>query len=497
MKLKPLSAADTLIITVILLGVLGSVIYLFGSDSLAGGVQIAMMSIGCAVALIGMKNGLTWQQIERGIVEASSRTTGPILIFLSIGSFIAALMLSGSVPTLLYLGLSVLSPTWFYPTACFICALVSICIGSSWTTAATIGVGLIGVSYGFSLSPEITAGAIISGAYFGDKMSPLSETTNLAPAIAGTELFAHIRHMVWVSGPSFLVALTLFAVVGFFSTAQVSAAETDENIRYFLTTLDDNFTIAWYNLAPIVLLLVLVVREVPAFLSIVTATFAACLFALFFQPVVVETYIAKVGASGNLLTAKGIWIALYDGFVIESGHDKVDELLSRGGMASMIVMVWLVISSMMMTGVLQRVGYIDALLRGLVKLVRSTGSLIATTLGTCFGCNLLTGDQYLSIVLPGEMWKEQYARQGLEAKNLSRTLEDAGTVTSPLIPWNGCGVYMAGTLGVATMSYLPFCFFNLLNPLIALAYGFLNIKITRIDPAQTGADSEAAIQQPG
>ncbi|MFT6408958.1 MAG: NhaC family Na+:H+ antiporter, partial [Arenicella sp.] len=443
---------------------MGGVITIFGSDALAGATQVAMMVIGFVAALFGLKNGLTWQQIEQSIIASSAKTTGPILIFLSIGALIGSLMLSGAVPSLLYYGLNILSPTYFYVLACLICALVAICIGSSWTTAATIGVALVGVSYGFSLSPEITAGAIVSGAYFGDKMSPLSETTNLAPSIAGSDLFAHIRYMAWVSLPSFAITLILFFIIGLNGTAQ---SGSQESIAAFIQTLDENFFISPINLIPVALLLWLAVKQVPAFLAIMGVSLLACVFTVLFQT---EALLSFARGSDLSAIVKAFWLVLYDGFNIESNNESVNNLLSRGGMASMVNMVWLVIASMMMTGVLERIGFIAVLMRLMLKLVGSTGSLIASTMASCLGVNVLTGDQYMSIVLPGQMWKAEFERRGLANVNLSRTLEDAGTLSSPLIPWNACGVYMAGTLAVTTFAYLPYCFFNLINPIIALIF---------------------------
>ncbi len=453
---------------------MGGVIALFGSDALAGATQVAMMIIGFAAALIGLKNGLAWAQIEQSIIASSAKTTGPILIFLSIGALIGSFMLSGAVPSLLYYGLKILSPTYFYALSCLICALVAICIGSSWTTAATIGVALIGVSYGFSLSAEITAGAIVSGAYFGDKMSPLSETTNLAPSIAGSDLFAHIRYMAWVSLPSFAITLTLFFIIGLNGAAQ---SGSQASIADFIQTLDEHFFISPINLIPVALLLWLAIKQTPAFLAIMGVTLLACVFAVLFQS---EALFIFAKSPEPLAIIEALWIVLYDGFAINTNNESVNTLLSRGGMASMVNMVWLVIASMMMTGVLERIGFIAVLMRLMMKLVSSTGSLIASTMATCLGVNVLTGDQYMSIVLPGQMWKAEFERRGLANVNLSRTLEDAGTLSSPLIPWNACGVYMAGTLAVTTFAYLPYCFFNLINPVIALLFAFMNIKIAQV-----------------
>lgn len=474
---KPLGKFDSILVSVILLALMGTVIWMFGSDSLSGATQVAMMVIAFFCILIGLKNGVSWSEIEKSIVRSSTKTTGPNLIFLSIGALIGSFMLSGAVPTLLYYGLSILSPTYFYPLTCLICALVAMCIGSSWTTAATIGVALIGVSYGFALSPEITAGAIISGAYFGDKMSPLSETTNLAPSIAGSDLFEHIRHMTWVSVPSFAIAVFVFLIIGL-SSPVTEGSQT--SIDAFTQTLSQHFDISPINLVPVAILLWLAVIKTPAFLAIIGVSLLASLFSAVFQYDVLLNF---AGGANVALLFKSLWTVLFDGFSISTNNESVNSLLSRGGMASMVNMVWLVIASMTMTGVLEKIGYIDVLMRALVKFVHSTGSLIASTMATCLGVNMVTGDQYMSIVLPGQMWKSEFSKRNLANVNLSRTLEDAGTLTSPLIPWNACGVYMAGTLAVATIDYLPYCFFNLINPVVALLFAFLNVKILQIKQA--------------
>ncbi|AQQ69482.1 Na+/H+ antiporter NhaC [Microbulbifer agarilyticus] len=490
-KEQNLSTVDATLLGAVLLLVLGGAIGLFGSDSLSGATQVAMMMTGFLAAMVGLKNGIRWSEIEASIIQATARTAVPNLIFLSVGALIGAMMLSGAVPTLLFVGMKLLSPEWFYPSCCLICALVSICIGSSWTTAATIGVAMIGVAYGFSLSPAITAGAVVSGAYFGDKMSPLSETTNLAPAIAGSNLFTHIRHMSWVSVPSIVLALLFFFMVSVFTSSDDAQ---DSQITAFLNALESSYTIAWYNLIPVVLLLVLAVKKVPAYLAITGVTLIAMVLALLTQMPVVNQFIALLGLEGSSALGRALWVTLYDGFMINTGNEQVDSLLSRGGMLSMVNMVWLVLASMMMTGVLERIGFVTYLMRALSKLISSTGSLIATTMGTGLGVNVLTGDQYLSIVLPGQMWKAEYKKRGLASENLSRSLEDGGTITSPLIPWNACGVYMAGTLQVATLAYLPFCFFNLINPLLALLYGFLNIRIVRISDEETGEEEKSPLE---
>ncbi len=488
MKLRKLSALDALLVGAVLLALIAGSLSLF-DDPMSGPLQLALIMVGCFAALIGMKNGIGWNELESEITATNAKTVGPIFIFLSIGVLIGAFILAGTVPTLLYAGLSLLSPAFFYPLACLICAIVSICIGSSWTTAATIGVGLMGTAHGFGLSAEITAGAVVAGAYFGDKMSPLSDTTNLAPAVAGSDLFAHIRHMAWVSLPSFLIALVLFSILAL--TAEVHG-EMVSNIAALKGELAASFNIAWYNLIPLLALLGLSVRKVPAFPAIMLCSALACLFAVLFQAPVIERFMEGSGQSGLLMVVKALWTVMATGFVSQSGNEVVDSLLSRGGMAGMVFMAFLVFCSMMMTAVLERIGFIRYLLGLVVRGVHSVGALIGATLATSIGVNVLTGDQYLSLVLPGQMWKEEYRLRGLAAVNLSRTIEDGGTVTSSLIPWNACGVYMAATLGVATLSYAPFAFFNWINPLIALVYGIFCIKILPlVEPAEAPAQRPA------
>ncbi|KFX68488.1 sodium:proton antiporter [Pseudomonas taeanensis MS-3] len=492
MKLRKLSALDALLVGAVLLALIAGSLSLF-DDPMSGPLQLALIMVGCFAALIGMKNGVTWAELESEITATNAKTVAPIFIFLSIGVLIGAFIIAGTVPTLLYAGLSLLSPAFFYPLACLICAIVSMCIGSSWTTAATIGVGLMGTAHGFGLSAEITAGAVVAGAYFGDKMSPLSETTNLAPAVAGSELFAHIRHMAWVSLPSFLIALVLFSILALNADAQ---GEAVSNVGELKAQLAGSFNIAWYNLIPLLALLGLSVRKAPAFPAIMLCSALACVFAVLFQAPVIERFMADSEQSGALMVVKALWTVMATGFVSHSGNEVVDSLLSRGGMAGMVFMAFLVFCSMMMTAVLERIGFIRFLLGLIVRGVHSVGALIGATLATSIGVNVLTGDQYLSLVLPGQMWKEEYRLRGLAAVNLSRTIEDGGTVTSSLIPWNACGVYMAATLGVATLSYAPFAFFNWINPIIALIYGIFCIKILPLASQDDAPQAQSPTAKP-
>lgn len=482
---------QALIPVVLLIALLGAAVYLFGDESSFGPNQIALV-LGTAVAgLVGLANGQSWAEIEGAIKRGIATSMGAILILLVVGSVIGTWILAGIVPTMIHYGLSLLAPSIFYAAACAICAVVALATGSSWTTAGTVGLALIGTAAAYELHPGIAAGAIISGAYFGDKMSPLSDTTNLAPAVAGSELFTHIRHMVWTTAPSFGLALILFAAIGLASPAPEGAGDLDA----VLAALDRSFAIGPHLLIPLVLVLTLVVRRMPAFPALLIGALVGGLFAVAFQPEAVLRFVGEPALARPVALVKGVWQALHGGYVLESGNPALDELLSRGGMASMLQTVWLIMTAMMYGAVLEATGILQALARRILRAVRTAGGLIVATLATAFGVNVLASDQYISIVLPGRMFRSEYQRRRLDPKNLSRTLEDSGTITSVLIPWNTCGAFMAQTLGVSTLTYAPFAFFNLINPLVAAFYGFARVGIAPLDPAPAG-NQEATPERP-
>ena len=482
---RPATAVQALGPLGLLIALLAASVYLFGDASSSGPNQIALMLAAAAAALAGLRNGHRWAAIEQGIRRSISVSMGAILILLVVGALIGTWILAGVVPTMIYYGLLVLSPSVFYATACVICALVSVATGSSWTTAGTIGIALIGIAAAQGLDLGLAAGAIISGAYFGDKMSALSDTTNLAPAVAGTDLFTHIRHMAWTTGPSIAAALVLFAAAGLAAPAPASTAE----LAAVTEALEGQYDLGPHLLIPVALVLTLVLRRVPAFPALLVGALAGAVFAALFQGDTVAAFVAEPDLPRPLALVKGCWIALFDGFTLDSGNAALDDLLSRGGMSSMLSTVWLIMSAMMFGGVMERTGQLEALAQRILHVVRSAGSLVVATLCTAFGVNVLASDQYISIVLPGRMFRAEYERRGLDPRNLSRTLEDGGTITSVLIPWNTCGAYMAGTLGVATLTYAPFCFFNLINPLVAALYGWAGISIVKLktDPAREPA----------
>ena len=482
------SFGQALVPVVMLIAMLAASVVLFGDESSTGPNQIALI-LGAAVAIsVGLRNGHRWRDLEAGISRGISVSMGAILILLMVGSVIGTWILAGVVPAMIYYGLSILAPSIFYAAACVICVVVSLATGSSWTTAGTIGIALIGIATAQDLHLGMAAGAVISGAYFGDKMSPLSDTTNLAPAVAGTDLFAHIRHMLWTTTPSLVVALTLFTVAGLFIPTPTGTGQLD-GVR---TALESQFTIGPHLLMPVAVVLVLVMRKVPAFPALLIGALTGGAFAVFFQRETVLAYVGEPDLPESIALVKGVWMGLYAGFEVDSGNAALDDLLSRGGMGSMLMTVWLIMSAMMFGAVMETTGMLQVIAARILGVVRGTGSLIAATLATSFGMNVLASDQYIAIVLPGRMFRGEYERRRLDPKNLSRTLEDAGTLTSVLVPWNTCGAFMAQTLGVSTLTYAPFAFFNLLNPVVAAVYGFANIGVAKLPAHAPGNDRAKA-----
>ncbi|RLA00991.1 MAG: Na+/H+ antiporter NhaC [Gammaproteobacteria bacterium] len=484
-KIKQPTLLDAMIPLLSLIFLLGTSVYFFGEDSSYGANQIVLMFCAGIASIVGLKNGIKWQQIEEGIINGISMAMGAMLILLTVGGLIGTWIQAGIVPTMVYYGLMILSPDWFYAASCLICAVIAISIGSSWTVAGTIGIGLIGIAGGLGLSLEITAGAIISGAYFGDKMSPLSDTTNLAPAVTGTNLFAHIRHMTWTTIPSLTIALILFIFIGLGTDVSGEMAAMDET----LSILKGEFQISIFLLLPLFLVLYMAMSKVPALATIFIGALIGGVFGAIFQTDAIIKAVNQPDLSNGAALLQGVWVALADGYTSNTGNEVIDGLLTRGGMSSMLVTLWLIITAMAFGSVLETTGLLQRVVKSILTLVHSTGSMIAATIVTCIGTNILAADQYIAIVLPGRMYKLEFQRRGLDPKNLSRVLEDSATITSPLIPWNTCGAFMAGTLGVATFAYLPYCFFNLVNPIISMIYGFTGFKLV---PLEEGATAEAS-----
>ncbi|TLX48405.1 Na+/H+ antiporter NhaC [Pseudoalteromonas phenolica] len=476
---KQASFLDAFIPIFVLVCLLGSAVYLYGDNSSSGPNQIALLFATFTAALVGLKNGYTWRLLEEAMIKGITLSLGAILILLMVGALIGTWLLSGTVPTLIYYGLQIISPQWFYAASCLICGIVAMSIGSSWTTAATIGVALLGVATGLGLDQVVTAGAVISGAYFGDKLSPLSETTNLAPAVAGSDLFEHIQHMLWTTVPSFVIAMIIFVIMGFSADVSSDIGRIDD----IVSILNANFNINPMMLVPLIVLLVLAYKKMPAFPAISIGAVIGAVWAIVFQSDLLAT---QVDVSQGQLVGyfKLVWATFYDGFAIQTGDSTMDDLLSGGGMAGMLTTTWLVMTALMFGAIMEKTGLLEVFVRSILKVARSTGSLIASTIATCFGTNLIAADQYIAIVVPGRMFKEEYKKRGLKSVNLSRTLEDGGTITSPLIPWNTCGAYMQSVLMINPLDYAVYAFFNLINPFLAIIYAYIGIKILKIEPKQ-------------
>ena len=466
------SLLDALIPVIFLISTLGTTVYLFGLDAFGPNLLALLLSAALAAA-IGIKNGHRWLAIEEGMIETISLSMRSILILMMVGALIGSWMLSGTVPTMIYYGVALISPEFFYLTACLVSALVGFSIGSSWTVAGTLGIGLMGVAAALGLPLGIAAGAIVSGAYLGDKMSPLSDTTNLAAAATSSDLFEHIRHMSWTTLPAFAISLVIYTALGLGGEASSELTE----IAKLQKTLADYFVVSPFMLAPLALLLVLAIKRQPALATLVWGTLAGIVMALLFQPERVIEAAADEQLSKAAASAKGIISTLFGGFSPDSGSAVVDQLLSKGGLSSMLLTVGLIICALAFGGAMARAGLLQRLVDAMLSGVHSAAGLIVATVSACIGTNVLAADQYLSIVLPGQMFKGAYQQRQLHPLTLSRTLEDAGTLTSALIPWNTCGAYMAAALGVSTFSYAPYAFLNLLCPLLAVGYGLLQVGL--------------------
>ncbi len=478
--IKQPSLLDAITPVVVLISMLAGTVYVFGLDSF-GPNQVALIMAAAVAAMIGIKNGLSWNEIERGMIDTISVSLQSVLILLMVGSLIGSWILSGTVPSMIYYGVELMSPDYFYLTACLVCALLGFSIGSSWTVAGTLGIGLMGIAAALDLSLPISAGAIISGAYFGDKLSPLSETTNLAAAVTSNNLFDHIQHMLWTTIPGFVIALVIFFILGIGSGSNVVI----NDIEILQAAMQETFTINPLMLAPLILLLGMAVRKLPALSTLICGTLAGCLFAIIFQWDVVVALAADKSLAAPAAVFKGLFSAMFLGYSSVTGNEALDSLLSKGGMSNMLTTIGLVVNAMALGGAMTRTGLLQRLVEAALSRVKSAGDLILATVGTCIGTNILAADQYLSIVIPGQMFVKSYEDRDLSTINLSRTLEDSGTLTSALVPWNTCGAYMSATLGVSTFMYAPYAFFNILCPIIAVIYGYSQISLIKFEEPAT------------
>ena len=462
---------------VLLVALLGADVVYFGEDSSYGSNQIALLLAALFAGALGMGRGTTWTDIRDAIAHSIGTATEAILILLLIGALSGTWLLAGIIPAFIHYGMMILQPGIFLFAACVVCAVLSLATGSSWGTVGTVGIALVGIGQALGLSEGWVAGAIISGAYFGDKMSPLSDTTNLAPAVAGTDLITHIRYMAYTTGPSIGIALVVFLVVGFGGAA---STETAQLAPGFSDAVSGAFSIhPGLFVAPIVVL-VMIARKVPAAPALFVGVLVGALTAVVFQPEVIRQV-----AGRELGYAAASYVASMQAMALDvsvtTGHGLADELLSSGGMKGMLNTVWLIVCAMTFGAVLQATGMLHRMTQALVSGVNSSLGLIGRTVGACVAFNVLASDQYIAIVVPGKMMGDAYADRDLAPENLSRTLEDAGTVTSVLIPWNTCGVAQSGILGVATLAYAPYCIFNWVSPLMTMLVAALGWNVRKVD----------------
>lgn len=480
--IRPPSMVDSIVPLVVLAVLIACALALFGLKALDGPVQVALVLCCAVAALIALKNGHRWAAVQESGQKALSSITSALFILLAVGALIGTWNMSGTIPTLVYYGIQVLSPSYFYIAAAVICGVVAMSIGSSWTTAGTIGVGLVGIATMLGVSAPITAGAVISGAYLGDKLSPLSETTILTAQMVKVDLYTHIRNQAWTSVPAFVLAAVVFAVLGVAGPAPADAVP--EEIE--LSKLSEIFWITPLNLLPLVLLVFLSVRKAPASLALLGSALFAGVQATILQRDVVSAFAAEIHGSSNPVVGavQAIWKALANGFTMNSGIGEIDRLLSRGGMDSMLLTIWLIIGAVTFGALLEQFGLIDRLINPMIESAKSTGRLYLSVFASGVGLNIVAGDQYIALVLPARMFRVEFERRGLAPQNLSRLAADSGTVTSPLVPWNSCGAFMGAVLGVATLSYLPFALFCIFSPVLSVIYGFTGFKVVKVLPTE-------------
>ena len=474
-KIKSPTTFQALVPIIFLVILLSINVSIFGDDSLSGSIQIVLILSSAVASIIAFNLGFSWLDIQKGIIKSINSSLPSILILFLVGSLAGSWLLSGVVPAFIYYGIQILNAKIFLFAACVICIVVSMATGSSWTTSATIGIALIGIGRALDISDGLVAGAILSGAYFGDKMSPLSDTTNLAPAMAGSDLISHIKYLSLTTVPSIIISLLIFIVLGF----NISDSIGLNNAEVISSAIKEKFYISPVLFIVPLTVIILIYNKIKAVPALFVGVILGSVFALIFQSGLVvgvsnsETISSKALFSGTM-------ISLYGSISINTSNPLVTDLLSSSGMFGMLDTIWLVICAMIFGGVMEKAGFLKQITSIILNKIKSSGSLISSTAGTCIFFNLTASDQYLSIVVPGKMYSSIYKEKGLAPENLSRTLEDGGTVTSVLVPWNTCGAYHASVLNVATLTYLPFCFFNLISPIMTILFAYLKIKIKRI-----------------
>jgi NhaC family Na+:H+ antiporter len=459
-------------------------VVVYGDNSSYGPNQISLIVATLVSGLIGVFIlKIDYHYLEKKMIESIGLSMQSVLILLVVGALIGTWILSGVVPTMIYYGVKLIHPVVFLPVSLLICSIVSLVTGSSWSTAGTVGIALIGIGTALNIPVSMVAGAIVSGAYFGDKMSPLSDTTNLAPAAAGSEIFEHIRHMLYTTVPSYLITLFLFTILGlFYGDSNLSTSRVDEMVHI----IDQNFNInLWLFSLPLIVFF-LVKKKVPALPSLLVGAFLGSVYALIFQ----QDLLLRLGADTFLKSYEVILKVSFDGFKSNTGNILIDQLFSRGGMSGMLNTIWLILMAMTFGGMMEVTGMLKKLAEGILTAVKGVTSLVASTVGTAFFLNLTTSDQYISIVVTARMFKESYRQKQLKMKNLSRAVEDSATVTSVLIPWNTGGAYFSSVLGVSTLSYLPFAFFNLISPFMSVFIASTGKTMEKIEEDEHGKKEE-------
>ena len=480
-KPQPLSLGEALFAVASLIGLVALSYFLFGDAGANGPNQVALTVATMIVAFMGWRRGHSLDSLRDAAIASVGSGIGAIFILLAVGALIGTWAMSGTLVTMVHYGLQLLHPNYFYVTAVLICAIVSASIGSSWTVVGTVGIGLMGISQNMGLDPGISAAAIISGAYMGDTTSPLSDSANLAAASAGTDLYQHVRETALTSGLALLVSLGVFWTLG-------TPGDFDASDKIAL--IERVFNVSLWLLAPLVVVVVLALLRFPPFTAIFIGAVAGGVLAVIAAPDRVMAFAAKSGAGYGipdwLAMLKGVWLALASGYQSSTGVAVLDQLVSRGGMASMLNTIWLVITALAFGGVIEKAGVLERLITPIIEKAKSVGALVGMTVGSVVATSVATADQYMAIVLPGRMFKDAYAKRGLAPVVLSRTIGASGTPTSALIPWNSCGAYMAATLGVATLSYAPYAVFNMASPLLAILVATIGLRTLRIAPARAG-----------
>ncbi len=469
-----LNIYEALLPVVILVGMLAYNVFVFGDDALSGSNQFILLMGGAVAAIVGAFNKVSYAQLLTEVAENVKSTTGALLILLMVGALSGTWLISGIIPSMIYYGLQILNPTIFLVATVIICSIISIATGSSWTTSATVGIALIGIGSALGISLGMTAGAVLSGAYFGDKLSPMSDTTNLAPAMAGGDLFGHIKYMTITTIPTYTVSLIFFIILGL--TIDTTGTVDTQSL---LDSMDATFNInGWLFIVPVMVIL-LILKKTPPLLALLIGTLLGGVFALIFQPGIVAT----LGGAETLTFEsgyKGVMNAITVNTSIATDNPSLNDLFSSKGMSGMLGTIWLIICAMTFGGIMDGIGALSRITKSLLSLAKTTFGLFASTVASCLALNVTASDQYLAIVVPGKMFAKAFKDRGLAPENLSRTLEDSGTVTSVLIPWNTCGAYHSGVLGVGVDQYFFFAIFNWLSPITTLVVAAFQIKIKQL-----------------